>query len=91
MAVLALAAVCGGALIVGPRHNGDVRVLAHIVAGAVMFGVVRRRGATAGVLCGAYTQQVTRDVARVGSLRVGTVVHSAPPHMSAACVRLAVG
>jgi hypothetical protein len=40
MAVLALAAVCAGALVVGAETHGDVRVLAHIVAGAVLFGVV---------------------------------------------------
>jgi hypothetical protein len=39
-AVLALAAVCVGALIVGAEAHGDVRVLAHIVAGAVLFGAV---------------------------------------------------
>jgi hypothetical protein len=35
-----LAAACACALIVGAEADGDVRVLAHIVAGAVLFGVV---------------------------------------------------
>jgi hypothetical protein len=38
-AVLALAAVCAGALIVGAETRGAVRVVAHIVAGAVLFGL----------------------------------------------------
>ena len=39
-AVLALAAVCVGALIVAEHTRGDVKVLARIVAGAVLFGAV---------------------------------------------------
>lgn len=38
-ALLALAAICAGALIVGAETQGDVRVVAHIVAGAVLFGL----------------------------------------------------